>query len=638
MTIKELITKKDVFVIGLLFVVMILLSFIVYKDVPVLQERFVPCLEYLGEGTLYQGQPRCIQGPIFFSATFLLNKVFGSMFEPLLVILNVLLHTLVFLIITAITKKITKNSPTWLLAILYATLVFIPTSNHLSAFYASVLFLIGFYTLFFKETRNKEIVVGIFFGLSLLTKAVTTVPIIASLIVYYLQGLSYKEGLRVFFKDFIKKYKTIFILMGPILLLFVFFELIFPGMLAYNYFILTINQETSLSGTLSSLGEFLMNPITNEELPKTVSGVIGRLGTISTGWMVILGSLLMGIVVFMKRKNKITGIFIISTVVMLFSIFKLSGQDIVRHLLPLNMLFVVVSMYAYNLFKNRNDITNKVLFFLSFFIILLMSFSFYHMVPHGGDKEFDELFKEIVYPMNFVPWENARVLSNKDLDTMGLELKNVEQTLIPKPLESKYRVDSAQAERLEQLELLTEEWKDWEKFGYEGYGEILKNMMQGNYDIIHIASSFDNSFIARAITSFEQELTAVGGEDIIKALKVQCRISFLAPHEKSPTSLHLSYIYLTNQQDCQETLSKLRQYYNNEFFDRICEQDYVMAYFIATHSEYTGEKTSCENGESILMKYYGTGFISTYGELYLYIVLLAGLIAVSLVKEKNGHE
>ncbi|MBD3388782.1 MAG: hypothetical protein GF416_06915 [Candidatus Altiarchaeales archaeon] len=133
------------------------------------------CLDYVGEGTLYGGQPYCAQTPIIYYIGYILRYVVGErLLLPVTYVLVVSANIAGYLMIEQILKGHRLHHPV-ISPLLYLLMVYRFISNFVSTF--STFFLIaGYYTLL-SAKDNRALKSSLLFALSVYTKYTAILPI-----------------------------------------------------------------------------------------------------------------------------------------------------------------------------------------------------------------------------------------------------------------------------------------------------------------------------------------------------------------------------------------------------------------------------------------------------------------------------
>ena len=142
------------------------------------------CLDFIGEGTLYGGQPFCNQGPVIYYLLYPLFMVFGGFSEWLpQAILAIGAHACIYLTLAAMLKRDGIYEPR-VFSMLYVMLVY-RFIIHLTSSVATAFLLAGVYLLPGSRDARKGIACGLLLSLAVFTKYTTILPAVLA-IVYYL--------------------------------------------------------------------------------------------------------------------------------------------------------------------------------------------------------------------------------------------------------------------------------------------------------------------------------------------------------------------------------------------------------------------------------------------------------------------
>jgi hypothetical protein len=140
------------------------------------------CLDYVGEGTLYGGQPYCAQGPVIYLLGYGIRGIIGD---------GGMLHAMWALVLTAsavnvcLLRRVLILQGLWrprlfALAYLLTTYRFI---DDVTSTLAASLLICGFYALRHGAMRPRGVLAGIAFALAILTKYTSLLP--AAIIIAY---------------------------------------------------------------------------------------------------------------------------------------------------------------------------------------------------------------------------------------------------------------------------------------------------------------------------------------------------------------------------------------------------------------------------------------------------------------------
>lgn len=619
-------SRKDLLVLGLLAVAMIFLLATTYRDIPAFQERWIPCLQYVGEGVLYQGQPRCVQGPIFFGAAFLVWKVFGAGFEMAVLTLGILMHLLIFSLIVFLVRYQKIEVSPWFLALLYVLLMFIPSASHSDALAATLFFLLGFIALWYVRERNGLMLAGFLFGISLLIKAVALIPMLVVVCAYLFRAFPFRNWREFLREKLFPRVVSLFYLTGPLFGIILLFKFLFPGTLLYNFVVLGLHEQGSLLQGALDFFHFLSSPVQNALITEFSPGIIGKLAAIDAAWLVVMGGIILGAVFWWKVHREIGGVFFLSFLLMSFLNLKFGGGELTRHLLPLFPLFIFLSVQAFSAVRDRNSFHQKLGYCCLLLLLITMGFALFHIAPREQVQEFQQLKDEVNDFLLQIPWEQYRVLTDTNLTLLHSKIAPLAQDILPEPLPLEAQIDSTQARRLEHLGALTGNWKSWRSLGYGKAADIAENLLEGEYDAAYINPVEGNSAVAVLITVFQAELLLLN-VSLYQQSQFACEINFLVIQDPCPTCKRQARLILKDEKLCGQIISELKDYYKIHF-EKYCSADYTHGAFLAERVDFLSEY-ACHSRKSVLMRDYAHGLIVTYSELILFLILFGGVVYYS---------
>ncbi len=200
-----------------------------------IQEREFACLDFLKSGTLYGGQPYCIQGPMLY-LTMLLADTLLSLQNMILIIS--LIHAVTIMLLYKIVKKETGKS--WFAYFLLVFFMYMFLIYDLLAFadlpteLALVFVTAGTYCLYYMKGKSTDILAGMFFALAVFSKLTAVFPCSIVILFYLFRSGFFKfSGHRPGIA--LSRWKCLRIFL-PIAIVAVLFILAFPHMLTYIYF------------------------------------------------------------------------------------------------------------------------------------------------------------------------------------------------------------------------------------------------------------------------------------------------------------------------------------------------------------------------------------------------------------------
>jgi hypothetical protein len=178
---------KKLLIIASAITVFCFLSYVkfYYYDLMAFRPQWLLCMRYLDIGTLYCGQPYCLQAPFFFLYLSLIRTIFGFDYIVLATTaINIVINVLILFFIILIIQKQLNTERFIMILLLYSTLIYYPITSWMPAVSLSALFVLsGYYLLFFKRTGT--IAAGILFSLAVYTKLIV-IPAIMIILGYYL--------------------------------------------------------------------------------------------------------------------------------------------------------------------------------------------------------------------------------------------------------------------------------------------------------------------------------------------------------------------------------------------------------------------------------------------------------------------
>jgi len=140
------------------------------------------CLDYAGEGKLFQGQPYCNKSPLIYYFGWAVGKVVGM--ENLrygMMAAKAMLYAAMFVILRKILKRVLETSII-LDALLFMVLIYPFGADKPDALLPSAFYLAGFYVQFVGRIRRREEAAGLLYALALFSKYIAAIPIAVSIL------------------------------------------------------------------------------------------------------------------------------------------------------------------------------------------------------------------------------------------------------------------------------------------------------------------------------------------------------------------------------------------------------------------------------------------------------------------------
>lgn len=177
------------------------------------RDRWFVCMDYIAQGTLYEGQPYCEQGPVLFYILYFFYWLLGNSLYTGLTLFAVFLHTLLFFLLRFFIFTETRVQLFFSLLLSYTFFLYYPFLYSLDLLLATFFFFLALYTLFYTNYYHKLSFSLFFIFLAVFTKYLLLVPCFF-LILYYLY--TFRNALS-------QNIKTIFLTTVPLVTLLYFF-------------------------------------------------------------------------------------------------------------------------------------------------------------------------------------------------------------------------------------------------------------------------------------------------------------------------------------------------------------------------------------------------------------------------------
>ncbi len=221
-------------IISLLFLV----GWITEIPVPFIQSQEL-CLQYFAQGTLYGGQPYCVQGPVTYMVAYLLQFLPISFAHALQMfyLLSIIFTTyFVYKIKEAETKE---NS---FVFIIFLCLFLFLKENDFATFVALPFLVLGTYYLIY---RKRKVFGSILLGFALFSK-IQTLFVIGPLILFYMVNVYQNFNKEVLVKDKIRKLgKETLIIVFPSVVILCISIILFDYFLQYYIIVHQIHPITT---------------------------------------------------------------------------------------------------------------------------------------------------------------------------------------------------------------------------------------------------------------------------------------------------------------------------------------------------------------------------------------------------------
>jgi len=213
--------------------------------------RHYNCIDYLLDGSLYGGQPICVQPPMIYVVGAFLSLFGMENIEPLSNLVLILLHATSLYIILHLVERRGKGI-TATVAILYC-LIIVPLSlnvgfyadenydknqtGNLPEMFAACLMLAATYALSKTKHKRKIVLASVFLALALTFKVTVLSGIAAIFIVYAINPadlMQYTKGrLKFNRKQVIHSIKNAVVFLTPMVIVILLLRIIYPNILVY---------------------------------------------------------------------------------------------------------------------------------------------------------------------------------------------------------------------------------------------------------------------------------------------------------------------------------------------------------------------------------------------------------------------
>src|SRR3989344_1652295 len=232
----------------LLFLVIIGTSLWKFDYLTQFTGAWASCVDYIKEGILYQGQPKCYHGPVNFFISYYLIEFFPNSFLKIYELIVLISSLLIFLLVYKIIKKLNLKHYYILLSILFFTLIYIPPLNNNSgdSVYSTLLMLLGFYILYFsKNIYYKYLASSFLFTLSIFARVSVLIPIVLISIYYFISNFFTIKDKKISI-EYPGLIKTGIIMSIIPITTLIILRIIFPNIIAYTILTQLIVEKFSL--------------------------------------------------------------------------------------------------------------------------------------------------------------------------------------------------------------------------------------------------------------------------------------------------------------------------------------------------------------------------------------------------------
>ncbi len=521
------------------------------------QTRWLACIEYMKQGTLYNNVPACIEGPVLLTTIYIIDKIFGS--PNYTIVLAGMLNALALILTYKIVKKITGKSYFILVSLLYTFLILDVVGYIDLASLMSITFLVvGFYYLYWCPEhlgKLQHFIVGTAFGASVLSKFASMIPI-AMIYIFYIFDFNV-----IYWKDSnlrISKEKFAFLkAIIPAAILLAVFLLIWPKMLDYTFFAVmqggAVNPDS-------------MHPPPNViqwSYPSSFIYIVGYLTFSSFEFYSIIMKVvfLLSLLYFYKKRKIYAAISSIG----LFALYVVTqhnygaGQTTLsRYIISTIPFFIITFSVMYDSFCKKSRTWRYVC--IAAAILLIVSLAWHSPIFKDALRfkvkgQIIQTENEISDVLNFIPPQSGRILNvNDNLQekyTNKLFGKEKNDNLFLKEM-----VDRDYGPGLESAGLVNRD--AYAKKYFQPYKEKIGS---GEYSAIIYGPYMQGLYLDYLLKWFVKD----------ELEKNWCSVYVPNYEHHGKGASHLIIIYFRNKDDCTKMRVNMFNYYSQKF-DSICQK------------------------------------------------------------------
>ncbi|MEK6953180.1 MAG: hypothetical protein AABX29_09275 [Nanoarchaeota archaeon] len=601
----------------ILFLSLLILGLILWKFDYLTQftGEWASCVDYIKEGILYQGQPKCYHGPVNFFISYFLIEFFPHNFLQLYELLVLISSILLFLLTYKIIKKLDLKPYYILLSLLFFTLIYIAPINNNSgdSIYSTLIMLYGFYVLnFYKNIYFKYLFSSFLFTIAIFTRLNVLIPILLILIYYFISNFFFVKDkkIKIDYKNLIKALIFMFL---PLVIVIAILINLYPNSISYS--ILTQFKVEDFSLLLKLKGFF--------------SGI-----SLLTQLTFLVLVILIPLYRFIKKREVYSFISLFGFILITYGTLRGHHGYFQRYYLPIFPFLIITIIQIINHIKSKHW---KILFI---FLTLIFSLSALKISdPYLTSPEFYELRNIVDRGFKFLPDPQGKILSDNDYFIKFTNKSYKQVDILP----NKYGIDGLGASRIESLGLLGPDWKNWEisvalsNLQFEEVDLIGKKILNNEYDIIVIGPQGGNLGLGTsspitqamgfyALRFFNKSLEKFPYDD---DFKIYCDTSFFSLKDPCPDCQHAFRIFFTNftEKECANIAAKMVFYYYNNL-EKICSLDqeigkeYIEKVKMAFKGTNLFKESKCESNKFLVRKLYEKK-IATFKEVLLILFIIS---------------
>ena len=611
-------------------IVLLLFSFLIQEfilDIEPVQERWIDCVEFLQEGTLYGGQPLCIDGPVGFMMFAFIFTIFGSNFQIGTLIALYVLHFIIIVMIINLLEKRKKNPNYLLVTLLYVFFVILPLWNEANALFVTFFFFSATYILLVKKGKWSLLCSGLLFALAIWTK-LNALPFFAMFLLIYLLKDTFKQKFKkiIISKEEIKR--VCWVIFG-IVLASLLLIIIFPNMLKYTF--LGIVGADITQKSIGNVINFFTGPFAYHEFYESIPGFFNRTSTMSAEVFFLAGLFMVSLYLFLKKRDILTSFTFFSFTTFLFLLLYKYNFFRFRYILVIFPFFVVVFVEGYVSLKKvwQRRAFGGIVMLLVF--SLLMSFNGVWSVE---TEKFENFQKKVNGGLVFLP-ENITILTEKPhvLKNAGYNLQEEQYDHYKLLPSSPIHIDQDQLTVFKERDIMSEEWRELHSKEREQRfrREITENIIKKKYDVIHLQGYNEGSPLFMHI-SYLLAYTELNKLNKSEFFEYGCEVEVIHI-EECLYCKNSNLLLFKDAAMCKSFADNHRAYYQ-EMVKSMCATDKVVFHWM---SGLTNE--TCESGGNFYTQSIGKGILNGERDVWLLIVLLSmGILAFPFfVQKKQGN-
>ncbi len=637
MDVKKLAKKTGVTLLCILFLFSVF-SQLYNHDYTGFRERWLQCLDYLAEGTFWRGQPYCDGGPLVYYIAYATRFFVGQeRFQLMMLIESFLLCAGLFYMAYNVYTRERGNEKKnmFLFTALFLFLIYINTLREFETALMSFAIFGGYYCLFYLESKQKELLAGIFFAIAMLSKfnALILFGLIGICYMFKENIIHYKEK-KIFIEKDKKKYVKGLKILLPTILAYLYFRIKYDYFFIYLFLVQT-KQDIALS-IFETIKTFLTLNFNNISI-----NIFPLLFLILLCWYEFYREI--------KQHQEQTYTFLASVglPISIFLIIKSFGipeyflSDF-RYWVPF-MPFVILSILRlYHIIEEEKDLLRKALCTVFLATIIIYPGAYYSPLTntlstlnpvanlHPFAQERYNFMSMLNYGYSAIPEQDGEILVEWGLPHYIDEL--YAQFNISIPREKLFSITNTMVPTHPDV---------WQ---FPRFQELLGDNLLYDPNAEQTLTTAEQELVQK-INNKEFSLLIFGPPDWFAMQRILSNVDLqslgfcgvIIPDNMWLTreGWHFSYFYFKEQEDCLLVAENMAMYYN-QMFDAICEQDEASAneiVHILALNGMTLEKT-CNSGNAILEEFRA----DTSRKRWQFVIMAIVMACAAIWNIKRGKE